>query len=350
MQILYSALDWGLGHATRSIPVIKALQNLGYGIDLVATKEQVIVFSENLQNIKYIECQPHKIRYGSNIAFGFNSLLLIVEIFKGIRRDKKLVRFLSSTNNYEAIISDNRYGFYCTNIKSFIITHQLQPLLPQKIRLFQFLFNQLITKKLKPFKQILIPDIAQYGLSGRLSKLDGKRLNISYIGILSRFKEPNTDKLENSDLLIILSGPEPQRSVLENKIITDLKRNHPTLNYLMVRGKPNSYNVSEGTITNHLTTEELNKAILNSKYVISRAGYSSIMDLIKLKKQALIIPTPGQTEQEYLVKHLHNNKILPSLTEQEFTIEKALQLLKKTKFKPQDKYSLNLEKALKAIL
>jgi len=128
---------------------------------------------------------------------------------------------------------------------------------------------------------------------------------VKYLGILSRMKQVNNHSIQNK-WLILVSGPEPQRTILEKKIYQLL----PSLpgKILFAKGKPGNEeieHVSEKcTIVNHLAGNEMQKAFEESEFIISRSGYTTVMELLSMQKKALLIPTPGQTEQEYLAKHL----------------------------------------------
>jgi predicted glycosyltransferase len=131
-------------------------------------------------------------------------------------------------------------------------------------------------------------------------------------------------------LLVILSGPEPQRTILENKIIKDIA--HYPGNATVLRGLPGNATLVPSTnqikFYNHLSAEELYKEMKKTGYVIARSGYSTIMDIAGVHKKSILIPTPGQTEQEYLAKYLQKKKFAFCINQDSFSLPVALQSAK----------------------
>ena len=202
------------------------------------------------------------------------------------------------------IISDNRYGCYSKPCRNIFITHQIEPY--HINRIIRYIFKISNRKFLSPFDEIWIPDDEKIKLSGSLSHDSSGKLNIKFIGILSRMK-PCTISEENL-ITALLSGPEPQRTRMEEEVVKLIKK-HPQFNFILVRGVqedaqfPAYLNMK---IINLAHTHQVNELLCRSKLVICRSGYSTLMDLFALHKKAILIPTPGQTEQEYLA--VYNNK------------------------------------------
>jgi UDP-N-acetylglucosamine transferase subunit ALG13 len=201
------------------------------------------------------------------------------------------------------VISDNRYGLYTAKIPCVLITHQLQIQVPQS-SIFQKWVNRINHQYITKFTTCFVPDYEVDKISGQLSNKT-ELTNITYIGNLSRFT-PTAQPQPVYDLLVLLSGPEPQRSLLENLLLDQIQ--HTNIKTYVVRGKPGSLDnpiVSTNiTIVNHLGSTELQTVMTSSAMIVARSGYSTIMDLIKLNRRAILIPTPGQTEQEYLASYL----------------------------------------------
>jgi UDP-N-acetylglucosamine transferase subunit ALG13 len=173
------------------------------------------------------------------------------------------------------------------------------------------------------------------------------------MGLLSRFENDQQHfKFSPRHLLIILSGPEPQRSILENKIIKEIA--HYPATATVVRGLPTILNQipSTGMIKfyNHLPSAELNQEIQNAEWVISRCGYSTIMDMMKLRKKSILIPTPGQTEQEYLAQHLLKTQLAFCIPQKEFSLQVALQQASQFDFKFFSSQENQLAKIVKEFL
>jgi uncharacterized protein (TIGR00661 family) len=265
----------------------------------------------------------------------FLLLKLIVQIpkfLKNIKRERKALRTFLGNFQADMIISDNRYGFYHKNIPSLLITHQVTPKLPAPLRIFEFLVFRLLKVFLNRFDAVLIPDFkGDHNLSGKLSHQ--KILPQSFfIGPLSQFAEYTgrssggiKSTRKNHEILVIISGPEPQRTNFERIIVSQIEGTDKQV--LVVTGKPGSKNrIKKGNIeiVNHLNRKEMYRAIICSDIVISRAGYTTICDLSVLKKKAILVPTPGQTEQEYLQAHLEAKKLFIFQRQKAFDLESAL--------------------------
>jgi len=241
-------------------------------------------------------------------------------VFNEYRWLKKIIK----EHEIDAIISDNRFGLYNSKISCIYITHQLLIKTGNKFtgKIAQKIHYYFISK----YNECWIPDFRDNGLAGDLSHPETVPRNVKYIGALSRF-EKLTDIKKKYDLLILLSGPEPQRSTFEKMILHNLKNLNATV--LLVRGLPgkketvtcNNHSVK---IVNHLSAGELNCAIQRSAIIISRSGYTTIMDLVKIQQKSILVPTPGQTEQEYLARHLQEKNIFFAVEQENFSLREAL--------------------------
>lgn len=303
-KILVVPLDWGLGHATRCIPIINTLLSMGCEVIIAGSEVTNSLLAKEFPDLRIETLMGYRIKY-SQTAWKLPFVLgcQLPKIIKQIQYENLWLKQFLAKENIDAIISDNRYGLYHSGIPSVIITHQLTIQVPQSTWVEQWV-NKMHRKLLSKFTEIWVPDYNQPSMAGNLSQ--SKYLpELKYLGNLSRF-EYKTGIENKYDLLILLSGPEPQRTLLEQKMIQCFASS--LLNILVVRGKPNEISTPSiiGNIQfiNHLSATELQTALLASKLIICRSGYSTIMDLIKLNKHALIIPTPGQTEQVYLGKYL----------------------------------------------
>jgi UDP-N-acetylglucosamine transferase subunit ALG13 len=240
-----------------------------------------------------------------------------------IYREHRWLARVVKQYSIDAVISDNRFGMYCRQARSIYITHQLLIKTGNS-------FTERIAKKIhyyfiKKYNECWVPDFDESGgIKGLAGELSHQPLNTKkFIGALSRFE---FDEFEiKYDLLIVISGPEPQRSIFEKLFFDQLK--YFTGKILMVRGLPGKEEIIQHPnieIHNHLPAEELNKAILQSALVISRCGYTTVMDLVKLKKKAILVPTPGQTEQEYLAGYLMKNNIFYTTDQKGLDIRNAI--------------------------
>lgn len=223
-----------------------------------------------------------------------------------------------------AVISDNRFGMYSNKVPCIYITHQL--LIKTGNDFTEKIAQQIHSHFIKKYHQCWVPDFEKNDLAGKLSHPEKLLKHTKYIGCLSRFVNYDT-MTKKYDLLISISGPEPQRTIFEHKILKDLKKYNGSV--LFIRGLPDEKNelTSEDNnvdIRNHLSADELNRAILQSEMIISRCGYTTVMDLVKLGKKAILIPTLGQTEQEYLATYLKEKKIFFTVDQTKFSLASTL--------------------------
>jgi uncharacterized protein (TIGR00661 family) len=308
-----------LGHATRCIPIINALLKANYEPVLASDGDALLLLQKEFPLLQSVEMPSYNIRYpkkGKN--FKFKLLLQIPQIISAIKKEREMVLQLIEKENIAGIISDNRFGVYSKKVPSVYITHQLK-VLSGKTTFFTSKIHQQFIQK---FDECWVPDLEGISnFSGNLGHLKKHHFNLKYIGILSRF-QPKSLEIKY-DLLLLLSGPEPQRTLLENKLLLELKDFKGRV--LMVRGVFSAAEITAPgnfKIVNYLLANELEEAINQSNLVIARSGYSTIMDLAALGKKAFFIPTPGQFEQEYLAKILQKNSVASYAKQDEFKAEK----------------------------
>lgn len=302
--VLYGVLDWGLGHATRSIPVIRYLLSKNIKV-IVASDGNALKYLQNeFPSLSFVELRSYKVTYQSIKLSGI-IFRNIPNILQGILSEKKRIRKLLKKYQPDLIISDSRFGFRSKRVTSYIITHQL--CLYSKSQILSWVMNIPNTYLLKQFDRCLIPDSEENTLSGALSTNKNIKQK-SYIGPLSRLKKAKTKR--KYFLGIILSGPEPARTKLENRIIDLFSKSSEKI--IIARGCPVKNNFLECggdnfVIVDNADSETIQEILLSSEHIICRAGYSSVMDLYLLNKSAFLIPTPGQSEQEYLGQFLDGN-------------------------------------------
>ncbi len=316
-NILIAPLNWGLGHATRCIPIINNLLLQNFNPIIASDGESLKLLQKEFPNLKTITLPSYNIQYPKKgNLLKWKLLSLTPQILKVIKTEHKIVQKLVDSEKLSGIISDNRFGIRSDKVPSVFITHQLNVL----SGITTFITSKLHQKIINKFNECWIPDDKNLKYSGKLSQSSSIR-NQKYIGVLSRFKEK--EQSIKYDLLVILSGIEPSRTQLEKKLLSELKKFNGTV--IFVRGvieKHQEKKENEDNICyNFLLTNELRTTISQSKLVLARSGYSTIMDLAKLNKKAFFIPITGQYEQEYLAKHLAKLKIAPFATEKNFKIE-----------------------------
>ena len=316
-RILVAPLPWGLGHATRCIPIINALISHGFEPVIASDGGALELLKKEFPKLSAFELPSYNISYSKKEnAFKLKFLKASPHILKTIKRERKYVEELVKTQNIDGIISDNRFGVRHNNIPSVYITHQLN-VLSGKTTWFSSRWHQKIVKK---FDQCWVPDFEhEPNLSGQLGHLKQKPEYVKYIGPLSRFKKQDSEK--TIDILIILSGPEPQRSQLEKKLLITLKNKKGKIIFVrgIIENKQKITKIENIELYNYMTSNELEMTINSSNLIVSRSGYTTVMDLAKLEKKAIFIPTPGQFEQIYLAKILAKNLIIPSISQEKLT-------------------------------
>lgn len=305
-RILVAPLDWGLGHTSRCVPIIREIQ----------AQQHVPVFAGNELQRKFIENSVGPIENihldGYNVSW-YGSIFLFLpalpNILSSIKIEHRWLKRIAIENKIDGIISDNRYGLWHDHIPSVCITHQVNPISGMGYFVDRFA-NSLLKNWLNHFSEIWIPDIEKGGgVAGKLSHVSNQWSEATYIGLLSQFCGIES-KMEGDpkSLLVLLSGPEPQRSMLSHKLKEQLRDHTGPL--IFVDGK---LGADKGCLPAHAsyfamaTSQQLLRLIEAANLVICRSGYSTIMDLLLLGKKAILIPTPGQTEQLYLAKCLNSN-------------------------------------------
>lgn len=320
-----------MGHATRCIPIINALLKANFEPVLASDGDALLLLQKEFPFLKSIELTSYNISYpknGKNLKFKL--FLQLPAIISAIKKDRKIVSQLIEKEDISGIISDNRFGVFSKKVPSVYMTHQLKVFSGETT----FITSKIHQQFIKNFDECWIPDVEGISnFSGALGHLKKHLFIQKYIGILSRFQPK---KLEITyDLLVLLSGPEPQRTLLENKLVLELRNFNGSI--LMVRGVLNNTSKIKAPdnfkIINYLLANDLEEAMNQSKMVIARSGYSTIMDLAVLGKKAFFIPTPGQFEQEYLAKILREKLIAPYAKQDGFTLAKLENFDKYSGFK-----------------
>jgi uncharacterized protein (TIGR00661 family) len=332
-RILIAPLDWGLGHATRCIPIIKELINENCEVLIATDSSLKFLLKKEFPQCVFVPIIGYKIKYSRNGKRLYSKLLFqLPKIIFSVWKENRWLKKIINEYKIDAVISDNRFGLYNKRILCVYITHQLYIKAGNRFseKLAQEIHNYFIRK----YNICWVPDLEENGLAGKLSHPKNKPSNVAYIGPLSRFEKLNTINIKY-ELLISLSGPEPQRTIFEKVILTQLATFKS--NILLVRGLPYENEKIEPPgnsveIVNHLSAQELNIAFQQSEIIISRSGYSTIMDLVKLGKNAILVPTPGQGEQEYLAEYLMKKSFFYSIPQNNFYLNRAIAEAKNFRF------------------
>ena len=338
-KILICPLDWGLGHATRCIPIIQELLKRGCDVQIASSSEALTLLKTEFPDLIFYNLTGYRPRYSTSTSLILPLALQMPKFVRAIRAEHKEVETIIRQNGISLVISDNRFGCWSSKIPCVMITHQLQIKLPKWL---SGIVNAANRHHIKKFTTCWVPDWeGSSSLSRELSADPG--FPVTYIGPLSRFHKIEGIK-KKYEVVAILSGPEPQRTIFEEIVRKELKKSEK--HALLIRGLPalierkKDGNLEEVT---HLNSGELNQVILEAEIIVSRPGYSTIMDLAKLGMRALFIPTPGQTEQEYLGRELMKKGIAYQVAQDHFDLEEALgQAQHYTGFKMQDANELLL--------
>lgn len=319
-HILVAPLNWGLGHASRCIPIIYALIEQGFTPVIASDGASLKLLKKEFPNAIFETLPDYNIEYSENGKdFRFKIFKQLPKLFFAIRKEKKIVEKIISKYALAGIISDNRPGIFSKKIPSVYLTHQVN-VLSGSTSWISSKFHQYFIKK---YAACWVPDVSEsLNLSGILSHKNSNLKNIKFIGPITRFKKKNLPK--KNDLLVILSGPEPQRTLLEEKLRIELTEFKGTILFVkgLVEAEQKKATQNNFTFYNYMEADELENAIQESDYIICRSGYSSIMDLAFLGAKTFLIPTPGQFEQEYLAKKLKKEGSVPSCAQHKFTLDK----------------------------
>lgn len=346
LRILVAPLDWGLGHATRCIPIIRHLLDAGVDVWLAGEGAQQKLLMQEFPEVPFLPLEGYRIQYSRTRAGLFWKILVqMPHLVSTIKKENKWLDSVITQHEIDAVISDNRFGLYTKKVPCIFITHQLYI----KTTLGKWV-NEWLQKwnysYINRFSACWVPDYKNNnGLAGELSHSEKKpAVPLHYVGLLSRLQQLPIAEKQNH-VFISLSGPEPQRTLLEEKIISQIA--HYTGTATIVRGLPNESRLIPSTndirFYNHLSAKEYNEEIQKAEYVMSRSGYSTVMDIVCLHKKSILIPTPGQTEQEYLGEYLMHKRIAYSISQNNFSFKNALEKAKQVNYE----IELNINNDLK---
>ncbi len=333
--IIAAALDWGLGHTTRCVPIFNEFIENGFDVIFAGTENQIKILKTEVPGATFRQLKGYNIHYNTQkYLFAFNIISQIPKIFVRIRQEKKwLKQCLKEFKGKNILVfSDNRPGFFNKNNYSIYLTHQTT--VKTGNWLTSFIATAVHGFFIRKFNECWIPDNENHLFSGQLSE-GGKNLKRkTFIGPLSRFVY--SDQLNQYEIAIILSGPEPQRSILENIVLAQIRSEEKKI--VVVRGllgKTNSkpHLPSNITIYDSLLGRDLNLVLNSSALVICRSGYTSIMDLARVRAKAVLVPTPGQAEQEYLASYLAEKGYFMTVKQNNFSLSKILARAKNFPFK-----------------
>ena len=315
MKILVAPLNWGLGHATRCIPLVRQHLELGDEVVLGGDGESLMLLQRHFPQLRVIHLPSLELRYSANDQQRGFYLRAIPALLRFTIADHYYLRQQLAIEHFDLIISDNRFGLFTRQTRCVYITHQLYVRLPRRLRIFEPFARAIHACVFKRYHEVWVPDYAnrENSLAGELCHGGSFDTHVKYIGPLSRFASsqgtpkpyhaPVADNSEYS-VVAILSGLEPQRSIFERTILERYANSSDKV--LLVRGKvaeaQTMISRNNITIVASLSDQALMDAMKQATTIITRSGYSTIMDLavLGLLHKAELHPTPGQSEQEYL--------------------------------------------------
>lgn len=305
-KVFYAVLNMGLGHAARSLPVIREFLQRGWDVVLGSNGRALEFLKREFPRLQFVVTPDYGIRY-SKSRWLLPLLLWQTPLFlRGIKHENQFCAFVVKNYQPDLIISDHCYGMYHPRVPSYFISHQIYFAMPRGMDTLSSIpsrFNLFFHRK---YKKVIIPDYrSDEGglLSGKLSRLPDLPGLYAYVGLLSSISESKSPA--DIDFLISISGPEPQRTLLEMRLREQI--NFLPGKKVMVLGKSESvasFQEKDVTIFSHVSRAKMGQLFNRAKFIISRPGYSTLMELAELGKPALLIPTPGQTEQQYLASRV----------------------------------------------
>ena len=344
--VLVAPLNWGLGHATRCIPLIRELLSRGCKVIVASDGASHALLVEEFPEVTHISSPHTEIRYSKSPRwFGWAMIKLLPRFWLQIKREQRWIRSIVAAYQIEAIISDNRYGMAHPAIPSVLITHQLGIQTGYGKQVDRWI-QKVLYRFIDQYQSVWVPDVKEDpSLAGTLSHpVSYPTIPVEYVGMLNRFSRSNpkatTSSKEDRPVLVLLSGPEPQRTLLEKLILKQAASFNGSL--IIVRGLPAVVNAQTVTNTDqqhlqelygiprvrqfdHLAATELQNLLQGVDYIVCRSGYTTLMEMIPLQKKLLLIPTPGQPEQQYLASYADQQRYAPFWNQDRFSLVAALE-------------------------
>jgi uncharacterized protein (TIGR00661 family) len=342
-KVFICPLDWGLGHATRIIPLIEYYVGRGDEVIIGGNGASLDYLKKRFSNLKFESVPGYEVGYSKRVGFAVKMLLSLPSIYNGIKKEEKRVKQLHEKHRFDLIISDNRFGVHVDGVKSLFMTHQLNIRFPY----FENIIFKVQKKLIEKFDVCLVPDFPiKENLAGDLSALkDHQKLNIPvhYVGALSRFyNETVQQQTIKHKFVAVISGPEPHKTDLTDLLISTFKESAESLAIVTY-----NYSVSEPLPDNvklylDCDDQQFLEVVSQSETMISRSGYTTLMDLIYLQKKVFFIPTPGQTEQVYLAEYAFENNWASYCSQADFSLDKIVNSEKSSSGFPFGKSPLNV--------
>lgn len=321
MKVLVAPLDWGLGHATRCVPVIREFLRQGAVVELAVVKSNAALLRQIFPNLRQHVAPSYNIVYPKH---GYNMGLWLLKngahLSKVIRYEHQYAERMVERFHYDVLLSDNRFGFYSKKAKSIYMTHQRRIAFPPMFAAFETTGILWHGAVMRHFDEVWVPDLPDApGFAGSMSHVNLNPRPVKFVGALSRFRAPPPEG--NSALynyVAVVSGVEPARSRFEKQLKQVLNKIEGR--HAIIMGQPflGLKSWTEGNIDffTHLEDDSFAKTVRSCKWVISRGGYSTVMDMAVLGAKCVFVPTPGQYEQIVLARELQKSGYAVSIDEQ----------------------------------
>ncbi len=330
-RVLIAPLNWGFGHATRCIPVIQLLLKRGHTVFVASDGDALELLKREFPALTFFQLPGYGVKYSIGLPAWLATILKAPALLRSIRNEHRAIETIVQQQSIDVIISDNRYGCWSAKATSVFLSHQLNLPAPKGWGWSKRLLNFLQYRFIKRFHRVWVPDQANRMLSGELS---GVKFPVQYVGVLSRFQRIGAEQsgkfkpaCRTGRFVVVLSGPEPQRSVLEKIVLPQVVMlNEPSVFIRgMIHEKMGESEVGNVQIINYVDADGLAALLRQTDIVVARSGYSTVMDLAVLGKKAIFIPTPGQPEQEYLARKFLQERIAFSVSQNRFDLADALE-------------------------
>lgn len=322
MKILWGVSDWGLGHATRDIPLIEGLLAKKAQVDIVATGRAMTLLKQYFGNkCSYFDIPTMTIQYAKSKFLVLKFIKDIPRMYFELKNSRKQIKNLIKKNNYDKVITDCRFEVFDKKENSILINHQLwitRPFYTAPVSLF------LTRNANNNFGRVIVPDFPKRELTGIFSNPKSYKMPVDYIGTISHLEKKKIK--QDIDCFVTISGPEPQRTIFEEKILSQLSALKGKV--VIGLGKPEDKSVikkSNATIYGFLNSAKQEEMMNRAKFIISRPGYTTVMDIVELeKKKALFVPTPGQPEQEYFGELYKEEKLFEIVDQEDLNLKEDL--------------------------
>lgn len=331
-RVFFAILNMGLGHTTRSMPLMKKFIELGWDVIMASSGRSLQYLKKELPENSFVELTDYNLHYTKKGLSMLEFTKKLPHLLKTTIQEHLFVEKFVKVHNIDYVFSDQRYGCFSSKIPSYFISHQLRFIAPKSVQHLEFMgafFNKSFYRR---YTGVIVPDVLYHDeglISGKLSGIEDLS-KIHFPGILSSISCDNNME-KDIDLFVSVSGPEPQRSILE-RIIRAQIRTVPGKKVIAL-GIPESDYIEnpqpDVTIYHHLGRSYTSEIMNRSRIIVSRSGYTTIMELAELGKKALFIPTPGQTEQIYLAERLKENGWFYYVNQQDLNLKRDINIAHK---------------------